>query len=265
MPVIIQDTKPTISVIIPAYNADKYISQSIQSALDQTFPGLMEVLIVDDASADNTQKEVLVIARKALEGTYCRENRYLQYFKNEKNVGVAKTRNIGIQKARGEYIAFLDADDWWDRGKIDKQMELLEKEDASFCFTGRELIGLNGQSLRKVIHAPKRVSFSDMLKTNYVTCSSVLMKRNIALAYPMEHDEYAEDYICWMRILQKEGNAVGIDEPLVKYRMVTGSKSNNKKKAASDHYHSLRIIGLNPIRAAFSMISYVINGIKKYT
>lgn len=259
-----KDKEPIVSVIIPAYNAEKYVCQSIQSVLDQTFPGLIEILVVDDASTDNTEKIVSEIADEAMEGTCCRENRVLLYFKNESNNGVAKTRNFGVQKAQGTYIAFLDADDWWDKEKIEKQIKILEQEKTSFCFTGRELMDLTGKSLQKVIPAPKKVTFSDMLKTNYVTCSSVVMRRDMALSYPMNHDEFAEDYICWMQILQKEGAATGIDEPLVKYRMVAGSKSNNKRKAALAHYHSLRIIGMNPVRAAFSMISYAFNGIKKY-
>ena len=265
MPVIMEYRTPIISVIIPAFNAGKYISQSIQSVLDQTFSDLIEILVVDDASTDNTENTVLAMAREALNGTYCRENRFLLYCKNEKNSGVAKTRNFGVQKARGKYIAFLDADDWWDKEKIEKQISILEQTESSFCFSGRELMDPTGHSLQKVIHVPEKVSFSSMLKTNYVTCSSVIVKRELALAFPMEHDEFAEDYICWMRILQKMGPAVGVDEPLVKYRMVAGSKSNDKMKAASDHYHSLRIIGLCPARAAFSMVSYAFNGIKKYS
>ena len=122
-----------------------------------------------------------------------------------------------------------------------------------------------GNSTKKVIPVPEKVSFSDMLKTNYVTCSSVVMKRELALAYPMDHDEFCEDYICWMQILKDDRGAIGINEPLVKYRMVTGSKSNDKKKAALNHYKSLRILGMNPVRALFHMISYAYNGIKKYT
>ena len=261
-----EQKQPKVSVVIPAYHAENYIRQAIESVLDQTYPELIEILIVDDASADNTESVVKQAAPTAEEGVYLKDNRFLQYYKNPENRGVAFTRNFGVSQAKGDYIAFLDADDWWAPGKIEKQMHAIgQKEEHCFCFTGRELMDLSGKSLQKMIPVPQMITYQDMLKTNYVTCSSVLMKRDLALAYPMDHDEYCEDYICWMRILKEHGPAIGIREPLVKYRMVTGSKSNNKKKAASDHYHSLRTIGIGPARAAFLMISYAYNGIKKYS
>lgn len=262
-----EQKQPNVSVIIPAYHAEKYIRQAIESVLEQTYPGLIEILIIDDASADQTEAVVKEMASLASEGVYLKDNRFLHYYKNAENRGVAYTRNFGTRQAKGDYIAFLDADDWWAPDKLEKQIQVMgqSKESPSFVFTGRELMDLTGKSLQKVILAPQTITYQDMLKTNYVTCSSVLIRRELALAYPMDHDEYCEDYICWMRILKRHGSAAGIQEPLVKYRMVTGSKSNNKKKAASDHYHSLRTIGISPLKAAVYMISYAYNGIKKYS
>lgn len=253
-----EQNNPLVSVVIPAYNAEKFIHQTISSVLEQTFPGQIEILVVDDASADGTEAVVRAIQPE--------NNRVLRYFKNEENKGVAATRNYGVQQAGGDYVAFLDADDWWTKDKIEKQLQLLEQsqEEYCFCFSGRELMNAEGKSLGKTIPAPERVTFQKMLRTDYVTCSSVLIKRELALAYPMEYDQFCEDYICWMRILKDHGAAAGINEPLVKYRIVAGSKSNNKLKQAAMHYRSLRIIGLGPIQAAFRMVSYTYNGIKKY-
>lgn len=261
-----EQMQPKVSVIIPAYQAENYVRQAIESVLEQTYPELIEILVVDDASLDYTESVIKEAVPLAEEGVYLKDNRFLQYYKNTENKGVAFTRNFGVSHAKGDYIAFLDADDFWAPVKIEKQMHSLgDKETYCFCFTGRELMDLDGKSLQKVISVPPIITYRDMLKTNYVTCSSVLMKRELALAYPMDHDEYCEDYICWMRILKEHGPAIGIREPLVKYRMVTGSKSNNKRKAASDHYHSLRTLGIGPVQAAVCMISYAYNGIKKYS
>ncbi|MBO4835818.1 MAG: glycosyltransferase family 2 protein [Lachnospiraceae bacterium] len=259
--------EPKVSVIIPAYNAAGYIRQAVCSVIDQTYPEPIEILVVDDCSKDTTTQAVKDIAKDAAEGVCLRENRYLHYFRNEENKGVAFTRNAGVGKARGEYVAFLDSDDWWDPEKLEKQMQVMEQngEDICLCFTGRELMDADGNSLQKRVPVPERVSFRDMLKTNYVTCSSVILKREIAAAYPMTDDKYCEDYICWMRILKDGGAAAGINEPLVKYRMVKGSKSNNKWKAASNHYHSLRILGIGTVRAFFCMISYAYHGVRKYS
>ncbi|MBR5930676.1 MAG: glycosyltransferase family 2 protein [Lachnospiraceae bacterium] len=255
-------TEPKVSVIIPAYNAVGFIRQAVCSVTDQTYPEMIEILVVDDCSQDETQQVVSDLMQES-----GKENRSLRYFRNDNNEGVAATRNKGVKEARGEYVAFLDCDDWWAPEKLEKQMAVFEEdgEDVRLCFTGRELVDADGNSLQKTIPVPARVTFREMLKTNYVTCSSAVLKREMALAHPMEHDEYCEDYICWMQILKEGGAAAGINEPLVKYRMVKGSKSNNKRKAASDHYHSLRILGIGAVRALFCMISYAYNGVRKYT
>ena len=261
-----EQKEPKISVVIPAYNAEEYIRQAIQSVIDQTLPELIEVIVVDDCSKDRTGDAVKELFCEIEKTGDVKANRVLRYFRNESNEGVAKTRNRGVQNAKGEYVAFLDGDDFWDPVKLEKQINLLSKDQkAAFCFTGRELIDQEGNSLNTIIPAPEIVTYKDMLRTNYVTCSSVLMQREVAAEHPMDHDEYCEDYICWMHILRDEEKALGVNEPLVKYRMVKGSKSNNKKKAASDHYHSLRILGYAPVSALIHMISYAYNGIKKYS
>ena len=255
-----EQMQPKVSVVIPAYNAEPFIRQTIQSVLGQTYQGQIEILVIDDHSQDNTKAAVAGFLRNDT------ENRSVRYFWNEENQKVAKTRNRGVQEASGSYIAFLDADDFWESSKLEKQLQCLEENpSAAFCFTGRELIDADGNSMQKVIPVPREVAFSDMLKTNFVTCSSVLLKKETALAYPMDHDEYCEDYICWMRILKEGQKAIGINEPLVKYRMLSGSKSNDKKKAARNHYQSLRILGLGPVTALFHMISYAYHGVKKYS
>lgn len=255
-----EQMKPKVSVIIPAHNAELFIQQAIQSVFDQTYRGMIEIIVIDDCSQDRTHAIVAGFLQKS------NDNRTVRLLRNEKNLNVAKTRNRGVLEAEGNYIAFLDADDFWAPSKIEKQLACLTMApDMAFCFSGRELMDREGNSLGKVIPVPETVSYSKMLKTNYVTCSSVLLKREYALAYPMDHDEFCEDYICWMRILKEKGEAVGINEPLVKYRMIKGSKSNDKKKAASDHYHSLRVLGINPIRAWVWMASYAYHGIKKYS
>ena len=259
--------EPKVSVVIPAYNAAGYIRQAVCSVLDQIYPEMIEILVVDDCSHDATAQVIEEIAPNAEEGSYLKENRYLRYYRNDENRGVAFTRNAGVDKARGEYVAFLDSDDWWTPEKLKKQMLVFEQSDENICmcFTGRELMDVNGESLQKTIPVPTLVTFQDMLKTNYITCSSVVLKRETAAAHPMTYDEYCEDYICWMQVLKDGGTAVGLNEPLVKYRMVKGSKSNNKWKAAFNHYHSLKILGIGTFRAFFCMVSYAYHGVRKYT
>ena len=130
--------KPLISVIIPAYNAQKYIRQAVESVIQQTTDADIEVLVIDDGSTDSTKEIVYELQEE------CRnrkmDHREICDCPNEKNMGVAESRNNGIRKANGEYIAFLDADDWWENEKIEKQLQALEASKAVLCATARELV-----------------------------------------------------------------------------------------------------------------------------
>ena len=107
--------KPQVSVIMPVYNGEKYIKQAVESVFAQEVS--TELLVIDDGSTDHTEK--VLSAYKGRED--------FRYLKNKENMGAARSRNRGVQEARGEYIAFLDADDWWEKGKLTAQLELLEK------------------------------------------------------------------------------------------------------------------------------------------
>lgn len=116
-----------ISVIMPAYNAEKYIAQAIESVLQQDVE--LELIVIDDASVDDTAKSV---------EKYTSDDRVI-FIQNKENMGVAESRNVGIRRARGKYIAFLDADDWWLEGKLKEQYEKLERSGQVLCCTGRNL------------------------------------------------------------------------------------------------------------------------------
>ena len=188
--------KPLISVIIPAYNAQKYIRQAVESVIQQTTDADIEVLVIDDGSTDSTKEIVFEIQEE------CRsrkmDHREICYCPNEKNMGVAESRNNGIRKAGGAYIAFLDADDWWETDKIEKQLQALEASNAALCATARELVRADGKPLNRIIEIPECIQYQALLKTNCIPCSSVLLKTEVAREFYMCHDELHEDYILWL-------------------------------------------------------------------
>ena len=102
------------------------------------------------------------------------------------------------------------------------------------------------------------------MKHNSINCSSVLLKRDAALAYPMEHDDSHEDYLTWLKILKACGPAAGIDRPYLKYRLSQGGKSRNKWKSAAMTYRVYRYMGYSPITSAVFFVSYALHGIWKY-
>lgn len=254
--------KPLISVIIPAYNAQKYIRQAVESVIQQTTDTDIEVLVIDDGSTDSTKEIVFEIQEE------CRsrkmDHREICYCPNEKNMGVAESRNSGIRKAGGAYIAFLDADDWWETDKIEKQLQALEASNAVLCATARELVRADGKPLDRIIEIPERIQYQALLKTNCIPCSSVLLKTEIAREFYMCHDELHEDYILWLNVLKRYGDAIGVNEPLVKCRMSEGGKSRNKLKSARMQYGVYRYIGFGRLKAFYYMIYYTVNGVRKY-
>lgn len=253
-----KNTSFPITVIIPVYNGKDYIETAIHSVLKQNVP--VEIIIIDDCSTDETE-ELCKHECKPSNGQ-CRMQ--IRYIRNEKNLGVAASRNIGIENARGRYIAFLDADDYWAEGKLKAQLELLDDKNGVLCCTARELVSADGNSLSKVIGVEPVITYKMLLKTNSIACSSVLMKAEVAKEFKMCHDELHEDYILWLRVLEKYGRAYGINVPYLKSRMSEGGKSRNKKKSATMTYGVYRYLGFSKIRAVYYFLWYAWNGVRKY-
>lgn len=242
-----------VSVIIPCYNASKYVSHAIESVLRQNVD--TEIIIIDDCSNDSTEEKVKKYLSIDRVHMLC----------NSKNIGVAASRNIGVQRAKGEYIAFLDADDYWREDKLEKQIALLEEKNAAFCYTGRRIVSEDGKETQKIIGVKEANTYKMLCYHNDIACSSVLMKRSIALEIPMEHDDVHEDYLTWLRFLKEYKIAVGINEPLLYYRLSENGKSRNRIKSASMTYGVHRYMGNGRIKAFIFMCSHLIHGIKKFT
>lgn len=244
-----------ISVIVPYHNNERTVDESIESALNQSYRDL-EVILVDNGSS---RKYVSKIDDERL--------RVLRY---DECLGAAAARNKGVKEAKGEYVAFLDSDDIWELDKLARQINMMEKakihgEEPVICFTGRRLINASGVDTGKVVGCDRIVRFDRLVKNNQINCSSVLMKRELAERYPFPEGKLHEDYAVWLSILKKGGYAVGINKPLIRYRLNPGSRSSNKLKSAYMTYLDYRFVGLGKLESARRMISYTIAGVKKYT
>lgn len=253
---------PYVSVIIPAYNTENYIRQAILSVWNQTIDRVVEIIVINDCSLDHTDS----IVKEAIHEFQQKEHpkRCICYINNENNMGVAESRNCGVRAALGEYIAFLDSDDWWDADKLEKQFQRMEETKAVLSATGRELVRPDGSSMGRYIGIPDVVSYKALLKTNTIPCSSVVLRADIAREFPMCHDELHEDYILWLQVLKKYGDAAGIDEPLLKSRMSEGGKSRNKLKSAKMQFGVYRYMGFGLIKSLYYFCNYAVQGVKKY-
>lgn len=245
-------SEPLISVVIPAYNCAGVIGRAIDSALAQKVA--LEILVLDDGSSDE-----LEAVMAGYEG-----NEAVRFAKNEKNLGAAATRNRGVTLARGKYVAFLDADDYWTEDKLSRQLSLMEKTGCVLCCTARELMAPEGELTGKVIPVKEQISYRELLKHNSINCSSVLILTEVAREFPMHHDDSHEDYIMWLEVLRKYETACGINEPMLKYRLSNSGKSGNKLHSAKMTFMVYRYMGFGLVKSMACFCSYAFHGVKKY-
>lgn len=252
--VAIDKEKHLISIIMPAYNCERFIEEAIISVIEQTYK-LWELIVIDDGSKDDTVRIMSVLLNK---------DERIRFYKNEENQGVSATRNRGISLAKGDWIAFLDSDDIWDKKKLQKQLELLKNTEAEFLFTGSSYINEEGIYYQGQFEVPKKVTYKTLRTHNVVSCSSVLIKKRFFENIKMERDDIHEDYAVWLRVLRTGVFAYGINEPLLIYRISKNSKSGNKFKTIKMTYGVFRFIGINPISSTYYMFRHVLASIKKY-
>lgn len=243
-----------ISIIMAAYNAEKTIERAISSALNQTYHNF-ELIVVDDCSRDGTVRLVENIIK--------RDNR-VRLILNDKNSGVSYTRKHGLDEAKGTWVAILDSDDAWMPEKLSRQIELQKKMNADIVFTGSAFMNSDGKPINWYFHAPKEVTYSQLLKQNVLSNSSALVRKELYAKHYAFGDRMHEDFAIWLGILKEGRKAYGVDEPLLIYRIAKSSKSGNKIKSAKMNWNTYRYVGLNPIVALYYEIWYIINGLLKY-
>lgn len=247
---------PGISVIIPAYNAEKTLQEAVQSVLNQTYTNF-ELIIVDDCSTDGT-----AVLASRLEKVDSR----IRVLHNENNSGVSVTRNNGVAHASFPWIAFLDSDDLWAEEKLQKQVRVLDtRTNAQLIFTGTAFVDDMGHHSDYIFHVPEYVKFQKLLLRNVISCSSVLVRRELLEHWPMYPDaNIHEDYAVWLQILREIPCAIGIDEPLLVYRVSSGSKSGNKAKSARMQWNTYRYMGISKICSLVYFASYALCGLRKH-
>ena len=243
-----------ISIIMPAYNAEKTLSQAVCSVLDQTYQNY-ELIIVDDCSTDGTT---------ALAQSFCDRDPRIRLLQNEANSGASKTRHYGVDQARGRWLAFLDSDDVWAAEKLEKQMTLQKHSGADLVFTGSAFMDSESTPKDWTLHVPETISYRKLLKQNLISNSSVLVRKDRYLECECLCNGLHEDFVCWPRLLRSGAQVRGIDEPLLIYRLSPSSKSGNKLNAAKMNWRAYRAAGLNIPTAAYYMVFYAVNSLLKY-
>lgn len=239
---------------MPAYNSEKYITQAIESILNQSYAN-WELLIINDCSTDSTEK---IIKR------YQAQDKRIKLITLGKNKGVANARNIGMQNAKGNYIAFLDSDDIWQPEKLQRQIQMLESNDAYITYTEYLIIDETGQTIKKR-RVKETLHFKDLLKENSIIFSSVVCKKASITNKYFKSEWYHEDYV-FLLDLAKEGKTFkGINESLMQYRVHKSGRSFNKVTAAKYRWKIYRkYLGMSLLQSLCYFVVYAWNGIRKY-
>ena len=242
-----------VSVIMPAWNAAAFMARSIDSVLAQSRKQL-ELVIVDDCSTDDT---AAVIER------YARADSRVRPLRLASNSGVATARNAGIAAARGEYLAFLDSDDWWHPRKLELQIEQMRRSGIRVSYCTYQRVAEDGRVL-STVRPPAHLSHADLLRSNFIGNLTGVYERSLGVAEFLKLGH--EDYVFWLQMVRRAGIAERIehDEPLAYYLVREGSVSANKLKAAAWQWRIYRDIeSLSLVRSIVCMLHYVWNAVAK--
>lgn len=204
-----------VSVITPAYNSERFIAETINSVISQTYQN-WELIIVDDGSTDNTVNVVKSFQEK---------DARIKLFENKTNKGSAFSRNLALRNAKGRWIAFLDSDDLWHPSKLEKQIEFMSKNDLHFSYTNYCEINENSEETGISITGPKTINKNKMLAYCWPGCLTVMYDAEFTGTMQTYDIKINEEYALWINVARKT-NCYLLDENLAKYRRHTKSLSN---------------------------------------
>lgn len=212
-----------VSIIVPVYNAGRYIEETIDMVCAQTCPN-WELILVDDCSKDNS--------REIAERRVAQSGGKVRLIPKTVNEGAAGARNTGIRAAKGRYIAFLDADDVWMPQKLERELAFMEEKQAVFAFTSYEFGDKNARGTGRVVHVPPSITYRRALSRTVIFTTTVMIDtcgidRELILMPQVK----SEDTATWWQILRNGYTAYGLDEVLAIYRRPEKSLSSNKLEA----------------------------------
>ena len=248
------ESQPLVSVIMPCYNMERFVTETIASVQRQTYPH-WELLIVDDASTDDTVETVKKIAE---------QDERIHFTEKTAHSGIADTRNLCIQMAQGPFLAFLDADDIWHPEKLEKQIGFMMERKVGFTYSAYDWIDEEGKPLDKCIHTIGDLDYETYLRNTIIGCSTVVVNKTITGDVVVPNFRTSEDSATWLNILKQGHLAYAIDEALVSYRIRQQSASSNKLKASADLWKVYRTNENLPFfKALYFFGCYAFNAIKK--
>lgn len=246
-----------VSIIVPVYNVEKFIRETMDSVLAQTYPH-WELLLVEDGSTDNSVDVITDYIQEKQESR-------IRLIRQPSNQGAAKARNRGVQEARGRYIAYLDADDLWMPEKLEHELRFMEEKDAAFAFTGYEFADEHGEGLGKVVRVPETLVYRQALSNTTIFTTTVMFDTEKITKENLEMPQIrSEDTALWWKVLRMGYTAYGLDENLVRYRRPGRTLSSNKLKAIQRIWNLYRKSeGLGVFRSMWHFCFWAVRAVRR--
>lgn len=243
-----------VSIIMPNYNCGKFIKETIESVIKQTYTN-WEILFVDDCSTDNS----LEIAKSF-------NDERIKIFCNETNSGAAVSRNRALREASGKWIAFLDSDDIWVSDKLEKQVAFMEKNGCFFSYAKYKEIDEQSNEIGRVVSGPKKFGKHGQFNYCWQGCLTVMYDADVVGLVQIADIKKNNDYAIWLKVCKK-AKCYLLPEVLGMYRKRAGSISRQGKfKLIKHHYRLFRIgEGNNPIVATWRTFKNLFYGVIKKT
>jgi len=242
-----------VSIVMPAYKAERTVAEAIQSVQAQSYPH-WQLLVVDDGSPDGTADVVAELSKSDTRIELVRQA----------NAGPAMARQKALDRARGRYIAFLDSDDFWLPGKLERQLAFMAEHRAALSYTAFRRIQADGGGPGQLISIPPRLTYRALLGNTAIATSTAVIDKSIAGEFRMTKTYY-DDFVLWLDILKRGHVALGLNEDLMRYRVMGDSVSRNKGKSAHMVWRTYREIEqLSLLRASWCFAHYAFNAWRKY-
>ena len=243
---------PVVSIITPVYNAARFLPRLFESVKSQ-YGFNFEHILVDDCSSDNSL-EILA--------SYASSNPAIKVISMEVNKGPVVARNLAIRAARGKYLAFLDADDFWLPNKLFVQTQFMEQTGAALSFSDYRCISEDGAFIGRRLKGPGNVGWSLHHMTRYLGCLTIMVNRKRCpdFAFPdISPSIRAEDFLAWAHLIKCEGPALRCKHDLARYSVVRFSRSSGSIKAARSVWLLYRVVeGLPFFRASIYFSIYAV-------
>ena len=244
-----------VSIVTPTYNSAKFIAETVASVQAQTYPH-WEMIIVDDGSQDKTVAVLQQLAQA--------EPR-LKLVLSPENIGPARARNLGIDQVQGRYMTFLDADDIWFPHFIANSISAIQQTQIPFVFSSYRRSNEHLEFVYSDFIVPQKVSYTDILKTNSISCLTAFLDINALGKKWMPVIQKRQDMGLWLQYLKQIPVAYGIQEPQAIYRIRENSLSRQKSKLIKYQWQFYREIEhLSVISSAYYMVQWMVRGYLKY-